>query len=413
MRILLTNINQLFQVRDVSESIVSGEAMAVLPALENAYLLIEAGKIRGFGQMSDFSIPSADRQIDCTGRMVLPAFCDSHSHIVFAQPRDQEFVLKIKGASYEAIAAAGGGILNSAEALSQASEADLFSAAKARILSVVAQGTGALEIKSGYGLSVASELKMLRVIQRLKAALPLPIKATFLGAHAIPSRFQGDKTAYMDEVVNEMLPNVAAEGLADYIDIFCERNYFDAGDVSRLLSAGAKYGLRAKVHTNQFSSCGGVQAAIAGNALTVDHLEVLPENDLEALVNSDVIPVALPGCSFFSRLPYTDARSIIAAGKSLALASDFNPGSAPSGNMEFILSLACIQLRLTPEEAINAMTLNGAAAMELQHQVGSISVGKAANLIITEPMDSLAFMAYDFGNSTIWKTLINGQELPS
>jgi len=392
---------------------VTGSDMANLPMLENAYLLIEDEQIKGFGTMADHSIPNASKIIDCTGRLVLPTFCDSHTHIVYAKPREEEFVLKIKGATYEEVAAAGGGIVNSASALSSASENSLYEGAHLRILALIKQGTGALEIKSGYGLSLEAELKILRVIQRLKENLPIPIKATFLGAHAVPPEYKNNKNGYLDLVINTMLPLIAQENLADYIDIFCERNYFEAHDVERLLEAGSKFGLKGKVHVNQFSSCGGVQAAIAHNALSIDHLEVLPDEDLKSIANSSTFPVALPGCSFFSNLPYTNARALIDAGTPLTLASDFNPGSAPSGNMEFIFSLGCIKLRLTPEEALNATTINGAAAMELEQQTGSITVGKKANLMITEPMNSLAFMAYDFGNTNSWKVLINGIEIRS
>ncbi len=379
--------------------------MATMQAIDNAYLLIESGLIKAFGQSED-APERADEMIEAEGKLVLPAWCDSHTHLVFAAYREGEFVDKIHGLTYEQIAAKGGGILNSAKKLQNTSEDELFEAALQRLEQLQQSGTGAIEIKSGYGLSYEGEMKMLRVIRRLKQHTKLTIKATFLGAHAFPIEYREDHEGYLDLLLNRLLPEIATEGLADFIDAFCEKGYFSAEETDRVLEAGAKYGLQPKVHVNQFNVIGGVQTSVKHKALSVDHLELLSDEDITALKSSDTMPTALPACSFFLRIPYTPARTIIDAGLPLAIASDFNPGTSPSGNMNFVVSLACIQMRMTPAEAVNAATLNSAYAMGLSQQLGSIAVGKKANLIITKPVSSLAFLPYSFGNNCVERVII-------
>jgi len=409
MNILFTHIRELLQTRPQSDVKVMGTAMADLPHIKNAFLRIQGDKILDFGPMADVVIHETDQVIDVTGKLILPTWCDSHSHVVYAGDRSQEFVDRLKGLSYEAIAAKGGGILNSAQTLHETSEDSLYAQSMERVMALIQLGTGALEIKSGYGLSTEAELKMLRVIKKIKETAPLKIKATFLGAHAVPKLYKTNKEAYIDLIINQMLPEIHRQKLADFVDVFCEKNYFSLEDMEQILEAAAQYNLVPKIHVNQFNAFGGVGLGVKHKALSVDHLEVLEKEDIEALKNSDTMPVALPGCSFFLGIPYTPARTLIDAGISLALASDFNPGSAPSGNMNFVVSLACIKMNMTPEEAINAATLNGAYALDISDTHGSITVGKKANLIITKDMTSFRQIPYHFGNNPIHKVMINGE----
>ncbi|MGJ8592306.1 MAG: imidazolonepropionase [Aquaticitalea sp.] len=409
MSILIINIKELLQVRDTNITIVKGSDMKILPTLKNAYVLIEHDTIVEFGRMEDYPGYETDETIDATGKIVLPTWCDSHSHIVFAGDRSQEFVDRINGLSYEDIANRGGGILNSAQTLQDTSEDDLFEQSLKRLNNVIKLGTGALEIKSGYGLTAEAELKMLRVIKRLNKESNIKIKATLLAAHAIPKEYKDNTSAFIDLVVNEMIPEVAKEHLADYIDVFCEKGYFDLDDTDRVLKAGVEHGMIPKIHVNQFNAFGGVALGVRHNALSVDHLEELTDDDIDALKTSDTIPVALPSCSYFLSIPYTPARKIMDAGLPLALASDYNPGSTPSGNMNFVVSTACIKMKMTPEEAINAATINGAYAMGISNQYGSICRGKKANLIITKEISSYNNLPYSFGDDLIDQVIINGQ----
>lgn len=411
MRTLFINIKELLQIRDKSIAKVSGKEMKILPTIKDAFLVIENDVISDFGRMADLNGIEADSIIDLSGKMVLPTWCDSHTHIVYAGNREGEFVDRINGLTYEEIAKKGGGILNSAKKLQQTSEDDLYKQSAKRLEEVMALGTGAVEIKSGYGLATEAELKMLRVIKRLAENYPITIKATFLGAHAFPAAYKQNQDVYIDLLINEMLPKIAEEGLADFIDVFCEKGYFSTNQTDRILEAGAKYGLTAKIHVNQFSISGGIQVAIKHNALSVDHLEVLDTDDILALQKSDTMPVALPSCSYFLGIPYTPARKIIDAGLPLALASDYNPGSTPSGNMNFVVSTACIKMKITPEEAINAATINGAYALNLSKTHGSITKGKKANLIITKEIPSYGFLPYAFGSNNIDSVYINGVRL--
>ena len=403
---LLTNIHQLLQIRPAGTRYVAGADLATLPVLENAYLLIEEGRIADYGTMAYYPTDYAGETIDCTGKIVLPAWCDSHTHLVYAGDRSHEWVARLKGKSYAEIAAAGGGILNSALRLNETSEEDLYEQSKARLEALISLGTGAIEIKTGYGLTVEGELKMLRVIRRLREAYSLPVRATFLGAHALPSVFKNDKEGFLRMLIDDLLPQIAEEKLADYIDVFCEEGYFSVADTERLMAAGQRYGLPAKIHVNQFTVLGGVAAAVEHGARSVDHLEELDETDITALQGSQTMPVALPGCSFFLGIPYTPARRIIDAGLPLALATDYNPGSAPSGNMNLVVSLACTQMKMLPEEAINAATINGAYAMGLEDEVGSITVGKLANLIITKPLPGYGAIPYNFGMPVVDRVLL-------
>jgi imidazolonepropionase len=409
MRILLTNIKELLQVRPTHIDKISGSDMAQLPVLTDAYLLIHNDLIADFGKMSDLPDSAFDQKINCEGRVVLPTWCDSHTHIVYAGSREKEFVDRINGLSYEEIAHRGGGILNSAKKLNETSEEEIYNQSKKRLEEVISQGTGAVEIKSGYGLSVEGELKMLRVIRRLKENYPLPIKATFLGAHAFPTEFKENHKGYIDMIIHEMLPKIAAENLADYIDAFLETGYFSVSETCQIMEAGKKYGLRSKIHVNQFTAIDGIKACVEMEALTVDHLEVVTDEDIEALKNSNTMPVALPSCSFFISIPYTPARRMMNAGLPLALATDFNPGTTPSGNMNLVVATACIKMKMTPEEAINAATINGAYAMGISDSHGSITIGKKANLIITKPIDSYYQIPYAFGSNLIQDVVINGK----
>lgn len=410
MKILITNIATLLQVRDKNIEKLSGSEMAELPMLTNAYLLIEDNIIADYGSMEN--CPEgivAGNIIDATGKTVLPAWCDSHTHIVYAGNREQEFVDRINGLSYEEIAARGGGILNSAARLNETEEEELYLQSRARLEEVMRLGTGAVEIKSGYGLTVEGELKMLRVIKRLSDEYPVAIKATFLGAHAFPKDYKENRKGYIDLIVNQMLPKIAEEKLADYIDAFCETGYFSVEETERIMEAGAKYGLEAKIHVNQFTAINGIEACVKHNALSVDHLEIVTDEDIEVLKNTRTMPVALPTCSFFISIPYTPARKMLDAGLPLALATDFNPGTTPSGNMNLVVATACIKMKMTPEEAINAATINGAYAMGLSQTHGSITVGKRANLIITKPLSSFYQLPYAFGSNLIDTVIIEGQ----
>lgn len=411
MKLLFKNIRGLAGAYNSSPSYVAGKAMADLPVIHDAWLAVEDGLIADFGSMSEWPGISDWRDlevIDADGCFVLPAWCDSHTHLVYAGSRAGEFVDRIRGLSYEQIAAKGGGILNSASMLRDTPEDVLIEQARIRLDEIMALGTGAVEVKSGYGLTPESELKMLRVIRKLGENHPVEVKSTLLAAHAIPERFKINPDGYVDEIIDVLLPRVADEKLADYFDVFCEKNYFSVAQTERLLGAAAQYGLPAKVHVNQFNSIGGVEACVRHNALSVDHLEVLTDDDLRSLLGSQTMPVALPGCSFFIRIPYTPARSIIDAGLPLALATDFNPGSAPSGNMNLINSLACIHMAMFPAEVIHASTINGAYAMGLSSTHGSISPGKNANLLLTRPMNSIDELTYYFGSPVIKQVWING-----
>ena len=408
MKILIINIKELIQVRENGILKVSGAEMNELPTIKNAYLLIENNIISNYGKMKNCPTISVDSTIDATGKMVLPTWCDSHTHIVYAGNREQEFVDRINGMTYEEIANRGGGILNSAKKLNETSEEELYNQSKKRLEEVMKMGTGAVEIKSGYGLSVEGEFKMLKVIQKLKANYPIEIKATFLGAHAFPSEFKENHQGYIDILINEMLPAIANENLADFIDVFCESGYFSVSETEQIMEAGNKFGLVSKIHVNQFNAIGGVKAAVNNKALSVDHLEIMNHDDIEVLKNSDTMPVALPSCSYFLGIPYTPARSFIEAGLPFALATDFNPGSSPSGNMNFVVATACIKMKMTPEEAINAATINGAYAMDISKTHGSITVGKKANIIITKPINSIYELPYAFGSNLIDSVFIEG-----
>jgi len=407
MRTLVTNIKQLHQVQQpgTTTNRVAGAAMDAVPYIDNAWVLIENKKIHSFGSMSNLPDTHADEHIDATGRMVLPAWCDSHTHLVFAAPRDGEFVDRIKGVSYEEIARRGGGILNSARRLNEMDEQALFEQSLERLYKVMAQGTGAIEIKSGYGLCLEGELKMLRVIRRLKESVPIPVRASFLAAHAYPQEYKQDKEGYVKLIIDTMLPRVAAEGLADYMDVFCEEGFFGVAETERLLEAGWKHGLKPRIHANQLHYSGGVQVGVKHNALSVDHLECVGDAEIAALTGSNTMPVLLPAAAFFLGIQYQPARRIIDAGLPVCLATDYNPGSCPSGNVPLLLSIACTQLKMTPEEAINAVTINGAVAMELENEMGSIAPGKRANLIITQPIPSLAHVPYDFGNNPVYRLI--------
>ncbi|MFC1222570.1 imidazolonepropionase [Pedobacter sp. BG31] len=408
---LITNIKGLVGLHPKDRLVLRGNELSDLPVLENAWLLIEDGLIKDFGEMS--SIPSQisnlPSQVSAKGRYVFPSWCDSHTHIVFAASREEEFAMKIQGKSYEEIAAAGGGILNSANKLQKATEEELFQSAALRLKQMLLQGTGAVEIKSGYGLTTESEIKMLRVIRRLKDQFPVPVKATFLAAHAFPARFKNNHQGYIDLITNEMLPQIAEEKLADYIDVFCEKGFFSVEETDQILKAGAKYGLKPKIHANQLSVSGAIEVAVKNGAISVDHLEESNEETIETLKNADTIVTLLPSCSFYLGIPFADAKGFIKAGLPLALATDYNPGSTPSGNMNFVVSLACIKMKMFPEQAINAATLNGAAAMELSGDYGSITVGKKANLMITKPMPSIAYLPYSFGESLVDQVILNGK----
>lgn len=383
--------------------------MAILPTLKNAFLLIKDNLIADFGLMENLPEIDADEVIDATGKVVLPTWCDSHTHIVYAGNREQEFVDRINGFTYEEIANRGGGILNSAKKLNETSEDDIYDQSKLRLEEVMQLGTGAVEIKSGYGLTIEGELKMLRVIKKLAENYPISIKATFLGAHAFPTHYKENKSGYIEEIITQMIPEIAQDKLADYIDVFCESGYFSVEETETIMNAGIKSGLIPKIHVNQFNSIGGIQAGVKFKALSVDHLEIMNPEDIEALKDTETMPVALPSCSYFLSIPYTPAREMIKAGLPLALATDFNPGSTPSGNMNFVVATACIKMKMTPEEALNAATINGAYAMGLSETHGSITKGKKANLILTKPISSYYQIPYAFGSNLIESVFIEGK----
>lgn len=410
---LISNIKMLTGILDKNILLKKGAEMGILNSIENAYLIIENDCIFGFGKMQDLNEGLQDikisHEVNANNGMVLPAFVDSHTHLVFANWREEEFEMRIKGKSYEEIAAAGGGILNSAKKLQSMSQDELFIKALERLNQVIKQGTGAIEIKSGYGLTVHDELKMLRVIAQLKNVSPIPIKATFLGAHAFPAEFKNNRKGYIDLIINEMLPIIAKENLADYFDVFCDKGFYTVEETDLLLKAAAKYNLKPKIHANELGYTGGVQVGVKHHALSVDHLEYTGKDEIDCLLYSNTMPVGLPNCSFFLGIPYMPARAMIDAGLPVCLASDYNPGSSPNGRMGFVVSLACTQMKLTPEEAINATTINGAYAIELSETHGSITVGKKANLIITKPISSLAFLPYNFGNDSVESVLMNGK----
>ena len=411
MQTLIINIKELLQVRENHIDKVSGDEMAILPTLKNAFLLLENDVIKDFGPMENCPKINIDKTIDATGKIVLPTWCDSHTHIVYAGNREQEFVDRINGLSYEEIANRGGGILNSAKKLNETSEEEIYNQSKKRLEEVISQGTGAVEIKSGYGLTVDGELKMLRVIKKLAENYPITIKSTFLGAHAFPKEYKENHSGYIDLIIDEMLPKIAEEKLADFIDAFLETGYFSVEETERIMEAGKKYGLISKIHVNQFTAINGIEACVKHDALSVDHLEIVTGEDIEALKNSKTIAVALPSCSYFISIPYTPARKMLNAGLPLALASDFNPGTTPSGNMNFVVATACIKMKMTPEEAINAATINGAYAMDVSKTHGSITKGKKANLIITKPLNSFYEIPYCFGSNLIESVIINGKKI--
>ena len=414
MALLIKNIRELVQVENKPKLKVSGSEMAKLKTIRDAWIYIEGDRITDFGKMKD--IPDFSKSwgmkmkvIDATGRMVFPSFCDSHTHLVFAGSREIEYIDKIKGLSYEEIASRGGGILNSARRLHEASEDELVENALPRLKEIMMLGTGAVEIKSGYGLSVEDELKMLRVIRKLQFMTPLKIVPTFLGAHAVPLEFKNRQSEFVDLVISEMIPQVASEELADYIDVFCERGFFTVEDTERILTAGMKYGMRPKIHANELYSSGGVQVGVKYNALSVDHLEYTGDAEIDSLLGSETMPTILPGAAFFLGMDFAPVRKMIGAGLPVAMASDFNPGSSPSGNMQFILSMACIKYRMLPEEAINAVTINSAYAMGLSEEYGSIAAGKKANLFITKPIPSYEYMPYAYGSNKVETVVLNGE----
>ena len=416
MKTLILNIKQLVQTELSPRKWVAGKDMARLGILENAYLLVEEDKIAGFGKMEDLDREAVYaggdivKEIDATGRLVMPSYCDSHTHLVYAGSREIEYIDKIRGLSYEEIARRGGGILNSAERMRKASEEELFDSALARIEEIAAFGTGAVEIKSGYGLETESELKMLRVIRRLKEATPLLIKSTFLGAHAVPAEYRNDQTGYVNTIINEMIPAIAAEELADYIDVFCDKGFFTVEDTDRMLNAGMKYGMRAKIHANELDYSGGVQVGVKYNAVSVDHLEYIGPEEIECLLESETMPTVLPGAAFFLNMPYSPVRKMIEAGLPVALASDYNPGSSPSGNMKFIMSLGCINYKMLPEEVIHATTINSAYAMGVEEEAGSIAVGKQANFYITKPIPGIEYLPYAYTSNLIDTVFLKGEE---
>lgn len=416
MKTLIINIKQLVQVESSPRQFVAGKDMSRLEIIPDAYLLVENDKIAAFGEMKDLNMEGVYTQgdvvkeIDATGRLVLPCFCDSHTHLVYAGSRELEYIDKIRGLSYEEIAKRGGGILNSAERIRKASEEELFDAAYNRIQEIAGFGTGAVEIKSGYGLDTESELKMLRVIRRLKAETPLLIKSTFLGAHAVPAEYKDRQSEYVDLIINEMIPMVASEELADYIDVFCDKGFFTIEDTDRILNAGMKYGMRAKIHANELDNSGGVQVGVKYDALSVDHLEHIGKEEIDCLLNSETMPTVLPGAAFFLNMPYSPVRQMIDAGLPVALASDYNPGSSPSGNMKFIMSLGCINYKMLPEEVINATTLNSAYAMGVQEETGTIAVGKLANFYITSPLPGIEYLPYAYTANVVEAIFLKGEQ---
>lgn len=410
MRTLIRNIKELIQVEETPRLKVCGKDMAEISTIKNAYLLIEDDKILDFGKMEDLNENNAGKIVDASNRLVFPSFCDSHTHLVYSGSREIEYIDKIRGLSYEEIAERGGGILNSAKRLQEATEDELFEDAMQRLDEIIKMGTGAVEIKSGYGLNTESELKMLRVIKRLKQASPLTIKSNFLGAHAVPMEYRGRQSEFVDLVINEMIPQVAKENLAHYIDVFCDKGFFTVEETDRILTAGAKYGMRPKIHANELDYSGGIQVAVKHNALSCDHLEFVGEAEIECLLGSETMPTVLPGAAFFLNMRLSPVRKMMDAGLPVAMASDFNPGSSPSGNMQTIISFACINYRMTPQEAFNATTLNSAYAMGISKTHGSIAKGKIANFYITKEIPNLEYMPYYYGTNKVERVFLNGIE---
>jgi imidazolonepropionase len=408
---LFKNIKSIIGIHSFIDKPLRNSELNSLNAIDNAFLIVKDGKIDAFGEMKNLKYDEENFSniIDCLGKIILPTYCDSHTHLVFATSREEEFVDRINGLSYEEIAQRGGGILNSAAKLKDADENELYEAAAKRLEGLIKLGTGAIEIKSGYGLSLEGEIKMLRIIKRLKTHFNIPIKATFLGAHAFPKEYKENKEGYIDLIINEMLPIIAKENLADYIDAFCEENYFTVAQTEKIIKAGAQYGLKPKIHVNQFNALGGIEMSVHNHAVSVDHLEEMTPEDYESLSVSNTIATALPSCSFFLEIPYAPVKEMIAKNIAIALASDYNPGSTPSGNMNFVVSLACIQQKLTPEQAINAATINGAFAMEVADEVGSITIGKKANFILTKPIKSIYYLPYSFGENCVDSVWIEGE----
>ena len=409
-RTLITNIKSLVQVEDTAREAVCGKDMAEVKTIENAYLLIEDNKIADFGTMDTLS-ENADMTIDAKQRFVLPSFCDSHTHLVYAGSREIEYIDKIRGLSYEEIAKRGGGILNSAKRLQEASEDELFEDAMQRLEEIISYGTGAVEIKSGYGLTTEAELKMLRVIRRLKEASPLTIKANFLGAHGVPLEYRGRQGDFVNLVIDEMIPQVAKENLAEFIDVFCDTGFFTVEETARMLEAGTKHGLVPKIHANELDYSGGIEVGVKYGALSVDHLECVGEKEIATLKTSKTMPTILPGAAFFLNMPYSPARKMIEAGLPVAMASDFNPGSSPSGNMQMVLTFACVNYRLTPQEAINATTINSAYAMGISRTHGSIAKGKQANFYITKDIPTIEYIPYYYGTNKVERTFLNGKQV--
>lgn len=409
-RTLITNIKSLVQVEDTAREAVCGKDMAEVKTIENAYLLIEDDKIADFGTMDTLS-ENADLTIDAKQRFVLPSFCDSHTHLVYAGSREIEYIDKIRGLSYEEIAKRGGGILNSAKRLQEASEDELFEDAMQRLEEIISYGTGAVEIKSGYGLTTEAELKMLRVIRRLKEASPLTIKANFLGAHGVPLEYRGRQGDFVNLVIDEMIPQVAKENLAEFIDVFCDTGFFTVEETARMLEAGTKHGLVPKIHANELDYSGGIDVGVKYGALSVDHLECVGEKEIATLKTSKTMPTILPGAAFFLNMPYSPARKMIEAGLPVAMASDFNPGSSPSGNMQMVLTFACVNYRLTPQEAINATTINSAYAMGISRTHGSIAKGKQANFYITKDIPTIEYIPYYYGTNKVERTFLNGKQV--
>lgn len=410
MRTLVKNIKSLVQVEESARKAVCGEAMAEVACIDNAFLIVEDDKIADFGKMEDLKETNADKIVDANNRFVLPSFCDSHTHLVYAGSREIEYIDKIRGLSYEEIAKRGGGILNSAKRLQEASEDQLFEDAMKRLEEIASMGTGAVEIKSGYGLTTEAELKMLRVIRRLKEASPLTIRANFLGAHGVPMEYRENQGAFVDLVINEMIPLVAKDGLADFIDVFCDTGFFTVEETDRMLEAGVRHGMIPKIHANELDYSGGIEVGVKYGALSVDHLECVGEKEIAALKASETMPTILPGAAFFLNMPYSPARKMIEAGLPVAMASDFNPGSSPSGNMQMVMTFACVNYRLTPQEALNATTINSAYAMGLSKTHGSIARGKQANFYITKDIPTLEYIPYYYGTNKVERVFLNGKE---
>ena len=411
MRTLIKNIKELVQVERQPKLRVCGKDMAQMETVKNAYLIVEDDKISAFGPMSELKEQSFDKEVDATGRMVFPSFCDSHTHLVYAGSREIEYIDKIRGLSYDEIAKRGGGILNSAKRVQEASEQQLYDDAMARLEQIIRFGTGAVEIKSGYGMTPEAELKMLRVIRRLKENSPLTIKSTLLGAHGIPMEYRGCQEKFVDLVIDQMIPQAAAEGLADYIDVFCDAGFFTVEDTERMLEAGARYGMRPKIHANEMACSGGIQCAVKYNALSCDHLEYTGEEEIQCLLSSETMPTVLPGAAFFLNMQHAPVRRMMEAGLPVAMASDYNPGSSPSGNMQLIVSFACVNYRMLPEEAINATTINSGYAMGVSNVLGSIAVGKRANFYITTPIPTYEYLPYAYGENKVARTFLNGKEV--